>query len=412
MIVNPCAGKNRSRADVSKIVSYFPKEEYDLVVRTTTCCGDATNIVKSESEGKDFVVCCGGDGTLNETINGVMDMPKRIPIGYIPTGTTCDLASTLGVPSDVSAAIDIIKKGYTNDYDIGLFNNRYFSYVASFGAFCKSSYATPQKLKNRFGHAAYIVEALREIKDIHGTYLRVEHDGGVIEGKFCFGSISNSTSVAGIFKFDPEQIKLNDGIFEVHLVRDLKGREIVPTFFQVKRQDYDGKRVFFLKTSKLKITSPYEELEWTLDGEYGGKHNEVMVHVLERAVRIYSPENPLFLKRPEIIPEVIEKETPEAKKEKRRGIKRGGDETAEPTEEKKDRRRSAKRNENESAEAEAVPADPVLSEESSVEEKTLEPPAEEKQPKIKKPKKRSAPNKTPETEEKPQAAEEEPVTAQ
>ncbi len=323
LIVNPCAGKNKSRTGTFDIVDKFSNNDYEFTVRTTTCQGDATNIVKRELEGKDLVVCCGGDGTLNETINGVMDMPKRVPIGYVPTGTTCDLASTLGIPADVKKATDIILRGNTNDYDIGLFNNRYFSYVASFGAFTKCSYVTPQKLKNRFGHAAYVFTALGEVKDVHGTYMRVEHDGGVIEGKFCFGSVSNSTSVAGIFKLREEDVRLNDGIFEVFLVPEVNVLKIVPTIRKAQKQIYDGKSVIYFRTTKLKITSPYEEIDWTLDGEFGGKHSEVMVHILERAVRICTNDSHLFLKHPEPVSEAISLEAPsELPKEKKRPKKR------------------------------------------------------------------------------------------
>lgn len=316
LIVNPCAGKNKSRTGTFDIVDKFSNNDYEFTVRTTTCQGDATNIVKRELEGKDLVVCCGGDGTLNETINGVMDMPKRVPIGYVPTGTTCDLASTLGIPSDVKKATDIIISGNTNDYDIGLFNNRYFSYVASFGAFTKCSYATPQKLKNRFGHAAYVFTALGEVKDVHGIFMRIEHDGGVIEGKFSFGAVSNSTSVAGMFKLIEDDVRLNDGIFEVLLVPEMGLFDIIPTIRKAQKQDYDGKRVIYLRTSKIKITSPYEEVDWTLDGEYGGSHSEVMIHVLERAVRICTNESPLFVKHSESAAEQTEevKSEPEAPK--------------------------------------------------------------------------------------------------
>ncbi len=320
LIVNPCAGKNKSRTGTFDIVDKFSDDEYEFTVRTTTCQGDATNIVKRELPGKDLVICCGGDGTLNETINGVMDMPKRVPIGYVPTGTTCDLASTLGIPSDAKKATDIILSGNTNDYDIGLFNNRYFSYVASFGAFTKCSYATPQKLKNRFGHAAYVFTALSEIKDVHGIQMRIEHDGGVLEGKFSFGAISNSTSVAGMFKLIEEDVRLNDGIFEVLLVPDMKIHNIIPTIRKAQKQDYDGKHVIYLRTTKLKITSPYEEVEWTLDGEYGGKHSEVMVHILERAIRICTEDSNLFIKHED--PVIEAPIAAEAPKEKKRLIKR------------------------------------------------------------------------------------------
>ena len=299
LVVNPCSGKTKTRISPEAIVASFPESEYEFITRATTCRGDATNIVKNELDNHDMVVCCGGDGTLNETINGVMDMPRRAPIGYVPSGTTCDLATTLGIPNKVDVAAKFIRDGKTNDYDIGLFNNRYFSYIASFGALTKNSYATPQKLKNRLGHAAYVVEALKEIKDIHGTYLKVEHDGGNIEGEFCFGSISNSASIAGMFKLREDEVRLNDGAFEVFLVRKMGILNLVRTILEVKAQIYNPDRVIYLKTTKLNLESPNEDLSWTLDGEFGGTHKEVKVHILERAIRLFTPDNPLFIKHSE-----------------------------------------------------------------------------------------------------------------
>lgn len=296
LIVNPCAGKTKSRISASDIKKRFSDDDYEFTTKETTCRGDATNIVKNEVEGHDMVICCGGDGTLNETINGIMDMPKRVPIGYVPSGTTCDLATTLGIPANADMATDIIKEGDVNDYDIGLFNNRYFSYVASFGAFTQNSYSTPQKLKNRLGHTAYVLEAVKEIKDIHGTHLKVEHDGGIIEGDFCFGSISNSASIAGMFKLREEDVRLNDGIFEVFLVRKMNIFRLAQTILEVRKQVYNPDRILYIRTSKLRLTSPDEAVTWTLDGEFGGKHKEVMVHILERAIKICTPDNPLFIK--------------------------------------------------------------------------------------------------------------------
>lgn len=294
LIVNPCAGRTKSRAGTFDIVDKFSKSDYDFSIHTTTCRGDATNIVKNHYEGKDIVVCCGGDGTLNETINGVMEMPNRIPIGYIPSGSTNDLATTLGIPSDIKKATDLIMDGHTNTYDIGLFNNRYFSYVASFGAFTSASYATSQKLKNKLGHAAYILSGIKDWKSIKSTHARIEYDGGVIEDDFMLGAIANSTSVAGIFKLKPDEIKLNDGYFELLLIRKINPIQAPVFLRKLIKQDYDGQQIIFLKTRSLKVTSD-EPIAWTLDGEYGGAHKVSSIHVLSKAVDICSPVNPLFI---------------------------------------------------------------------------------------------------------------------
>ena len=315
LIVNPCAGKTKSRAGTFDIIDKFSKSEYEFSIHPTKCQGDATNIVKNELDAHDMVVCCGGDGTLNETINGVINMPRRAPIGYIPSGTTNDLATSIGLPTNFAEAADVIIKGHTNDYDIGLFNNRCFCYVASFGAFARSSYSTPQKYKNMFGHAAYVAAAVPQVFEIHPTKMRIEYDGGVIEDEFMFGAVSNSLSVGGFFKLPDDKVKFNDGQFEVLLVRKASVlRNIIPTLAKVRKQQYDGKMIMMFQTRKLKITAPDEEVAWTLDGEYGGKHHNVMINVLERAVEIFSPENPHFIPRPE--PVAVEEEAKEEKAEK------------------------------------------------------------------------------------------------
>ncbi len=319
LIVNPCAGRTKSRAGTFEIVDKFSKNDYEFTVRTTTCQGDATNIVKRELDEHDMVVCCGGDGTLNETVNGVMDMPRRVPIGYIPSGSTNDLATTLGIPKDIKEATDLIMSGQLNDYDVGLFNNRYFTYVASFGAFTRSSYATSQKLKNKFGYLAYLPTAVPDAFNIKKYKLRIEHDGGVLEDEFVFGAISNSTSVGGFFTFDRNEIKLNDGVFEVLLARGINFGNLLPTLYKVRHQEYDGKQIIFLHTKKLKVTCLDGEVDWTLDGEYGGRHKNVMVHVLNGAVHICSTENPLFEKHeiPEFTPAVSHEEDKDEIKEKK-----------------------------------------------------------------------------------------------
>ncbi len=293
LIINPCAGKSKKRPDTFDIVKCFPAD-YKIDLEFTRCQGDATRIVKEKTEGHDIVVCCGGDGTLNEVINGIMDMPTRVPVGYIPIGTTNDLATTLGIPSKVEDAVNLIVGGHMNWYDIGLFNNRYFTYTAAFGAFTKSSYNTSQKMKNRFGHAAYIMNGLTEWKNIESIHAVFECDQGKFEGNFCFGTITDSTSVAGVFKLDENEVRLDDGKFELVMVSELKNLAQAPALLrQMQRKDYDGKRIFMFHTSKVKITFD-REIPWTVDGEFGGNHKEVITHNLSKAIRIFSPPGKLF----------------------------------------------------------------------------------------------------------------------
>lgn len=299
LIVNPCAGKTRTRASAEDIIKEFPEDEYEFSVHNTTCHGDATRIVNEHHDDKDIVICCGGDGTLNETINGVMDMAERIPVGYIPMGTTNDLANTLSIPLRVGEAVKLIQSGQTNSYDIGLFNNRYFSYVASFGAFSSAAYKTSQKMKNMFGHSAYFWKGFMDWGSLKSMNVKVEYDDGAFEGEVMLGAITNSTSMGGIFQFDREKIKLNDGYFEVLLVKKINLVKIAPLYFKVQKGDYSDDCFVFIKTRQVKFTFD-NAVEWCLDGEFGGEHKVVNANVLSKAVRIFSGENDLFEKDPEL----------------------------------------------------------------------------------------------------------------
>ena len=283
LVINPCAGVDRKRVSPLDVIKKLSAAGFEINVENTKGIGDATTIVKEMGKDFDLVLCCGGDGTLNETINGVLALDKKIPVGYIPSGSTNDLASTLGIPVGVGPATDLILNGKTNGYDVGSFRGRYFNYIASFGAATDLSYTTPQKWKNLFGHNAYVyygvgVRLFPMLAGFRPTYMKIEYDGGVVEDKFYFGAISNTTSVAGVFKYD--NIKLNDGYFELLLVKGLK--------------DYSGDNIIFTKTKHVKITCD-TEIPWTLDGEFGGNVGNVEIDVIHNAYDIYSDNEDLFV---------------------------------------------------------------------------------------------------------------------
>lgn len=301
LIINPCAGRNASRKDLNEIIEAFPDGVFDFTIKYTTCRGDAVNITESLAKEHDIVICCGGDGTLNETINGLMLSGCDIPIGYIPMGSTNDLAVTLGIPTDLKAAAELIASGKTNSYDIGCFNGRHFSYVACFGPGTTYSYSTPQKMKNMLGYSAYIINGfilhiIPALRDVKPRHIKIEHDGNILEDDFYFGAFSNSTSVAGLFKYDKDDVKLNDGKFELLLVRRLANPlSAFAMLRKIMKRDYDGDTLLYLKASDIKMTFDKPEI-WTLDGECGGEASEVKLNVGHRAVTIFSPENPMFVK--------------------------------------------------------------------------------------------------------------------
>lgn len=299
LIINPCSGIDHKRVESSEIINKLSPENFDFNIETTKGPNDATEIVKNIGSDYDIIICCGGDGTLNETINGVLALDRRVPVGYIPSGSTNDLASTLGIPVGVGPAANMILNNKTNGYDVGLFQGRYFNYIASFGIASDLSYATPQKWKNKLGHNAYVfyglgVRLIPMLTSFKPTHMKIEYDGGVIEDNVYFGAISNTTSVAGVFKYT--DIKLNDGYFELLLVKGLKSNfDAISMLNKLIRKDYSGDNIIFTKTKHVKITSEHS-IPWTLDGEFGGDHSNVEINIVNKAYNIYSENDKLFVK--------------------------------------------------------------------------------------------------------------------
>ena len=207
-IYNPMAGKEQIKNKLSEIIQIFCKEGFEVTIFATRGREDATKIIEKKGERYDYIVCSGGDGTMNEVATGLMKLEKRPICGYIPAGTVNDFASSLKIPRVMKNAASLIADGDVFNCDMGKFNDRYFTYVAGFGAFTEVSYQTPQEWKNALGKAAYFIEALKHIADIKPHHMKIEYDGGVIEDEFILGLISNSVSVAGYKYYEKKNIKM------------------------------------------------------------------------------------------------------------------------------------------------------------------------------------------------------------
>ena len=265
--MNPYAGTRHAVKNIADIIAIFNRAEYDVLAYMTAGQGDAARIAREKAGEVDLVVCAGGDGTFNETISGILESGLDIPVGYIPCGSTNDFAASLKLPTNVLQAAKDIVSGKPVTYDVGLFGDRYFSYVASFGAFTKASYATPQNMKNTLGHMAYILGGISEFSQIHKEHVRVEMEGQVIEDDFIFGAISNSTSMGGVLTLDPKQVDMQDGLFEVLLVRNPKNLgEITECIAAFQNKTYNCKMVSFRSAKHVKVTME-NPVDWTLDGE-------------------------------------------------------------------------------------------------------------------------------------------------
>ena len=236
----------------------------------------------------DRVVCCGGDGTLNEVVTGLMGLEAPPLVGYIPAGTTNDFSRNLDLPKGMDKAAEAAVAGVARSCDIGVFNDRFFVYVAAFGAFTDVSYDTPQPFKNTFGHLAYLLEGATKLGSLlKGYHLTIEHDGGAVEGDFIYGMVSNTISVGGFQLFPPERVALDDGLFEVVLVRLPRNpAEFQSALRSLTRQNtVESDMIVALHTSRLRVVTQ-EELTWTLDGEYGGAPETVEIQNRQKALTL------------------------------------------------------------------------------------------------------------------------------
>ncbi|MBQ7936729.1 MAG: diacylglycerol kinase family lipid kinase [Clostridia bacterium] len=286
VIVNPTAGMKRSKKIMFDIVDHLSHAGYQVAAQTTTKSGDGTLFLKEYGADKDLIICCGGDGTLNEVINGLLEIGSDANLGYVPAGTTNDFARTLQLPRNPEKCIDSILAASPRTLDIGSFNGKNFTYIASLGAFTKISYSTPQKLKNAFGHSAYLMEGVKEIGNISPFVATVEADGEVFSGEFVFGSITNSTSVAGLFRLNELDVRLDDGELELMLIRNPKTpNDLVQILRGLVKSQYDPRYVVFKHVTevKLKTATP---LSWTLDGERGGEVSEAQIKVIPGAINL------------------------------------------------------------------------------------------------------------------------------
>ena len=285
-IMNPNAGMRKAVRYLADIIGMFNRSGYDVTTHMTGCQGDATAITQRLAAQHDLVVCCGGDGTLNEVISGMLSCGADVPIGYIPCGSTNDFATSLKLSANIMQATKDIVEGTPVPYDVGQFGDRYFSYVASFGAFTRASYSTPQNIKNALGHTAYLLEGMNELSQIRKEHVRMEIDGQVVEDDFLFGAISNSTSLAGILTLNPSLVDMSDGLMEVMLIRSPRNlAEISECIQAVQSQKYNCAMITFCSAKTVKIiASP--DMPWTLDGEKEDGHPEVIARNLHHAIRI------------------------------------------------------------------------------------------------------------------------------
>lgn len=351
-IFNPVAGKSQIKNYLLEIVQVLSEADFKVLCYPTRGRGDARRLVRERKDDYLYVVCAGGDGTLDEVVSGMMENPVKpfVPIGYIPAGTTNDFASSLQIPSDMVQAAKIVAEGRTFRCDLGRFNGKdYFTYIAAFGLFTGTSYQTPQELKNQLGHFAYILQGMTELGQMRAYHMHVRaylpesgaadaQEGGKeaaagtedtaakkengtadlleggkdpeagdgrkdvkeaaedvidLDGEFAYGMITNSFSIGGFPNITGKRVDLQDGLFEVTLVRMPQNPlDLSEILLAIGNPDIESRMVVTFKASRVKVVCD-EKVAWTRDGEYAGTHKEVVVENCPQQLRILVPEERL-----------------------------------------------------------------------------------------------------------------------
>lgn len=308
LIVNSHSGKKKKFSVFEKIQKRLSAGGWETDMVFTKHSGHATELAENAVD-YDRIICVGGDGTLSEVCNGILRTDRKVQIGYVPTGSTNDFARGMGLPKSIKKSTLLAASEECFPIDAGGFINdlgqeRYFSYVASFGMFTSISYSTAQRFKNRLGHMAYVFEGLRSLTDLQNYRpfkLKIETDNGVIDGEYVFGAITNSTSLGGLVKLDKNSVTVNDGLFEILLIKNPKNFfELTDTVGQLINKKYNRSKIIFEHTKKMTLISD-SPLEWTLDGEYAGATQRAEISVHQNALSFIRRErakrHPLSRKR-------------------------------------------------------------------------------------------------------------------
>ena len=289
-VFNPKSGMGLIKNHLLDIVDIMVKAGFEPTVYPTQARGDATRKVREDGAQSDRIVCSGGDGTLDEVVTGMREANIRIPLGYIPAGSTNDFARTLGIGNDMIKAAEVAVGDHIFACDVGQFQEDTFVYIVGFGLFTEISYDTPQELKNVLGHAAYILSAVKSLASIPNYHMQVEANGEVIEDRFIYGMVTNSISVAGFKGLTGKDVELDDGEFEVTLIkRPTNPIELNEAIAYLTGLIQETKMVYKFKASHVHFRS-HSSIKWTMDGESGGEYWNVHIRNHHKALNILTPE--------------------------------------------------------------------------------------------------------------------------
>lgn len=285
-VYNPKAGKALIKNKLADILDIFAKAGYEITVHPTQSSGEAARVVENRDNSYDLLVCSGGDGTLKEVVSGMLKSGRITSLGYIPAGSTNDFAQSYKLPKNMLKAAHIAVEGKEFSCDVGEFNNNTFVYVAAFGLFTNVTYETAQDVKNVLGHMAYVLEGMKNLASIPSYHMKITYEDKVIEDDFMFGMITNAVSVGGFKGITGKHVRLDDGVFEVTLIKRPKTiKGLNDLIWSLMNREFDADDMYFFRTGRL-VCQSREAVAWTVDGENGGIHYEVEIKNLCKAIRI------------------------------------------------------------------------------------------------------------------------------
>lgn len=306
-IYNVHAGKSRIKTKLAEVIDVFIRAGYWVTAYSTQKSLDAQKVVSDYAHEYDLVVCSGGDGTLNETVTGMLAASCRVPIGYIPCGTTNDYAKSVGIPKGVLNAAQVAVAGNRFQTDIGMFNNMTFVYIAAFGIFTDVSYQTKQEMKNAIGHTAYILEGMKRLASVKSYHIKVRIDDTVLEDDFIYGMITNSISVGGFKNLTSKEVILDDGLFEAVFIRAPQNPlEFQDMLSAILLEGVESNLVCSFKAKRVQIKAN-DQIPWTLDGEYGGEHKDINIENHEQAIQIMVDSKLMLHSKKSTIPRIEKK---------------------------------------------------------------------------------------------------------
>lgn len=306
-IINPSAGRTHIKSRLFDVIDLFSRADYNVTVYPTKCKHDATDIVMKCGATFDLIVCAGGDGTLDEVVTGIMESACRIPLGYIPAGTTNDYGRSLRIPKNPVSAVNNILNGNPYPVDVGSINGSYFIYVASFGAFTDVAYSTNQHFKNVFGHAAYVMNGIASLSSITSYTMTISYDDQTFCGEYIYGMITNSLSIGGILNLSNRAVEFDDGVFECLFIRTPQTpAELQAIISSLLLNEVNPDYMTFFKASRIEITGS-EAIDWGTDGEYAGCYETVVIENHQKSLSIMTKYKPKGTSKGTLIQKLEEK---------------------------------------------------------------------------------------------------------